>query len=517
MTKLPAIVKFSDVSMQFGNVLANDRLNFEIYPGTIHAVIGENGAGKSTAMKLLYGMHRPTSGQIYVQGKKISYRSPRDAVRDGIGMVHQHFMLSSVHTALENVVLSTDPEQEFKWWPSGLTLVKRTQFLAKLETLTKSVGFNIPWDRPVEELPVGIQQQIEISKLLVSDVNLLILDEPTAVLSPLEITSFFSILRTLRQQGKTIVIITHKLQEVLDIAERVTIMRSGQTVSTMPTAGSTIQSLADLMVGRHVDLGAVELKRNTTSKIMLEAKHLTIKDNSKSLLQDVSFQLKSGEILGVAGIQGNGQTDLVKVLYAPRTAKKRWRVDGDIRFGGLNGWAMSTKEIRKSGVGVIGADRHRESVILNFSLWKNLFLGMEISFYGVMAKNKLIEQTKKLLDKFSIRANHADTDMRDLSGGNQQKFVVARELSRNPKILLCSEPTRGVDVGSIEQIHHELRVARDSGTAIMLVSSQLEELMALSDRIIVMTKGSVAGEFVRGKYDEKIIGRSMLGVGASNL
>ncbi len=511
------IVSFQKVSKFYGANHANDNLDMDIAQGSIHAVIGENGAGKSTAMKMLYGMEVPTSGEIFVRGKAVSYHSSKQAVLDGIGMVHQHFMLSAVHSALDNILLSVvDAKSKWKFLPKLLRPFDKNSIQAELEVIAKKMGFKIPWDRPVELLPVGVQQQIEIIKLLYSNVEIMIFDEPTAVLSPDETEKFMEMLRTLKLAGKTSIIITHKLAEVKAIADSVTIMRRGRTVLTAPASQFSIPELAAHMVGREVELSAKPLKPIEQKSTVLKLSGVNLFKSKRQVLKDINFELKSGEILGVAGVQGNGQSPLMHLLYGPslfKSGSSRW--SGSIEFMGQSAKNWTAFEMRSNGAGIVVADRHVKGVLLDETMLENFILGSGKAFvkFGFILRGLAQKACKSVMDRFDVRPDDPLSLMRSYSGGNQQKFVMAKELAKSPKVFFCSEPTRGVDVGSIEQIHGEILKAREGGMGILLVSSQLDELMKLSDRIVVMFEGAITAEFKRSEaeFDEKKIGLFMCG------
>lgn len=523
------IIKFQGISKYYGEVRANNDLNFEVQPSTIHAVVGENGAGKSTAMKILAGVEAPTTGKIYIRGKPLVEYSAKEARGQSVGMVYQHFMLSPRHSALDNVLLSVSRNfagDQKSWLPAMLRFSDRKRTLVKLENLCSSVGFRIPWLQPVEHLSVGVQQQIEIVKLLYAGAEIMIFDEPTAVLSPLETDSFLAMLCRLKQQGKTILLITHKLKEVLQVCDGVTVMRSGTTVATINnlktsnTQGQqkmSLAQLAELMVGRSISFDSPKLSPRVSDALVLDVSGLSLKRRGKVLLDKISLQVGAGEIVGIAGVEGNGQAELMKVLYlqSKDTALPRTLLRGaSYRVMGKSVLGRTTRYLRRLKVGITAADRIQESVLITESLAENNMLGHldEFSKCGILNRRGAFEHTDILVQGFNVKAPSADALMQDLSGGNQQKFVMARELSRKPSLLLCSEPTRGVDVGSIEQIHGELIKARDKGMGILMVSSQLDELMKLSDRILVMYNGKIIAEFARDSFQEREIGKAMLGV-----
>ncbi len=519
----PSLIEFCHVTKRYGSLYANDDLCLSIEQGEIHAVIGENGAGKSTAMKLLFGLETPTAGEIKFNGEPRPWQSPQGALKAGLGMVHQHFMLSPVHTALDNVILG----QEFaihgesdQWWGAWLKPIKRDDLLARLEQVAKAAGFNIPWLDPVESLPVGVQQQLEICKLLFAGVDVMIFDEPTAVLSPAETDGFLQMVRTLHKQGKTILIITHKLGEVKAIADRVTVLRKGKSVATRYCHDLSVQAMADLMVGRHVNLGAIKRNETPSGQPLVQISNLTLKDQrGRQRLSDVSLTVQGGQIVGIAGVEGSGQSELFHAVLDPaRTLRSARGTGASISVLGCEGSQLKASHVRRLPIGIVPADRLREAVLPQESLLENDLLGHDHEF-GVVAVTgyQWLDRAKartRLADElkvFDVRPADPAARLCDFSGGNQQKFVMARELSRNPKLILCAQPTRGVDVGSIEQIHGELIARRDAGAGILLISSQLDELMALSDVIHVMFGGRIVARFDRKDFDERPIGLAMGG------
>jgi ABC-type uncharacterized transport system ATPase subunit len=521
------LIEFSHVTKKYGTLLANDDLCFSVNKGEIHAIIGENGAGKSTAMKLLFGLETLTSGIIKVNGASQSWTSPRGAMASGLGMVHQHFMLSPVHSALDNVILG---QEQLKGHRSQARFLKslrpidRKSILRELEELSAAVGFRIPWQEPVEHLPVGIQQQLEIAKLLYAGVEVMIFDEPTAVLSPEETETFLNMIRNLNQRGRTIIIITHKLREVKSIADRVTVLRRGKTVCTANCGDVTVQDMADLMVGRHVHLGELTRSEKAPGDELLCIERLTIEGlGSRPTLTDVSLSVKEGQVVGIAGVEGSGQSELFSAVLNPRRALRASAPNSVIRVFGQDGRILGRNLIRQQAIGVVPADRLREAVLPEETLIENELLGHDHEFaakalsgYQWIDRKKARERLVGELKTFDVRPPDPDARLGGFSGGNQQKFVMARELSRNPKLILCSQPTRGVDVGAIEQIHGELLNRRDKGAGILLISSQLDELMALSDVIHVMYSGKIMATFNRQAFSEHAIGLAMGGGGKSS-
>lgn len=508
------IVSFKNVSKKYGKILANDGLNFDIRSGEIHGIIGENGAGKSTAMKLLYGMEKPSSGEITVKGRIVHFSNSRAAMDFGIGMVHQHFMLSPVHTAVENILLN-DRKSKQSSFLNWILPFKLGQVERELEKIAHEMGFKIPWQTPVEMLTVGQQQQIEIIKLLYANVDIMIFDEPTAVLSPSEIVKFLEMLRFLKGQGKTSIIITHKLGEIKEICDQVTVMRQGRWIETGETKNYSMQDLASLMVGRMVNLSGLDRGERTSGDAELKIEHVDLERGGKWVLKGVDLQVHRGEILGIAGIQGNGQQELMHLIGNPAFYKKApFSHSGKISISNTDVSGLHSRDIRDMGVGVVCADRHREGVLLEESLIENDLLGHDSDYqnsFGFLDRVRANKHTLEEMKAYDVRPLEPEAVMGGLSGGNQQKFVMARELSRKPRLLLCSEPTRGVDVGSIEQIHTELLKASANQMAILLVSSQLDELMRLADRILVMYEGCIVAEFLRDQFDESKIGLFMCG------
>lgn len=483
-------VEFRRVSKVYGTLYANKEVNFSVKKGTIHAVIGENGAGKSTAMNLLYGLTAPTSGEILVFNQKKVFSNSRDAIQSGIGMVHQHFMLSKVHSVLDNVILGAEP---------GF-FIHRDEIRNQLEILCKKVGFSLPLDQPIESLSVGEEQRVEILKVLYRNASIIILDEPTAVLTPIEVQLLFENLKQLKADGKTIIIITHKLKEVCEIADEITVFRKGEVVGFFNAKEVNSEQLAEAMVGRKVNL-----PKNKSSQDSIASK------NKLELLRiengDCSISLKNGEILGIAGVEGNGQDALIESLF---------HLKNGIFFEGKSIGHFSIKERMKCGISLIPQDRHEEGVMLGLSVWENFILGFEdkVSRFGILNLKVLKEKFKEWTNRFNITPIGVHHSLKSLSGGNQQKWVLARALQTKPKLLIAAQPTRGVDIGAIEKIHAELLREKENGLSILLVSSELEEVLSLSDRVCVLYKGKVVSVHERheGEFNEKKIGEEMGGV-----
>jgi ABC-type uncharacterized transport system ATPase subunit len=523
-TEKPLAVELRGLSKRYGDCVANRHIDLRVTAGSIHAIIGENGAGKSTAMKMLYGMAAPDTGEILIHGVSRQWRSPHDAIDCGIGMVHQHFMLAETDTVLENILVGSEPTASlWKWLPGFLRPLDDASARKKLESISSQYGLKVNLDARVEDLSVGIHQRIEIIKLVYRDANILILDEPTAVLTPQETTELFTHLRRLRAEGKTILIITHKLKEVLELADEATVFRAGETVGHRKISETSEEDLASLMVGRKVNLRIKASHESRAGGPVLELRDLSLRagkrGHTRDLLSDLRFSVRAGEIVGIAGVEGNGQSELLQILLHPHDYRRRAR--GEIRVLGKTslgeGVHLSTDAIKSLGVGVIPEDRHREALLLNRPVTESFLLGLQrhapYSRSGLLSESALRSQTMKAMEEYDVRPRRLDIEARGLSGGNQQKLIIARELQRNPKLLIAAQPTRGVDVGAIEFIHRKILEARTRGAGVLLISSELDEVMSLSDRILVMFDGKIVAEFAHDQTDEKTLGRFMGGGG----
>ncbi len=498
-------LELEKISKSFGPVRANRDIDLAVEAGTIHGIIGENGAGKSTLMKILYGMQGADTGRMLIGGQAVDIRSSADAIAKGIGMVHQHFMLVPTFSVLENVMLGTE---------GGALLAEGRAATRKLlAEFAEHYGMKVDPDARVGDLPVGIRQRVEIIKALKGGAKILILDEPTGVLTPQETEGLFDILRVLKADGVTILLITHKLDEIMAITDRVSIMRRGEMVGHRDTKDTNPQELAELMVGRkvllQVDHSPAEPKETRLSVSGLGARSQA----GYKVLEDISFELRSGEILGVAGVSGNGQSELMEILSGMRPV-------GEGHFEVLGHRVDNRKPkdpaaMRDIGLGHIPEDRHHHGLILNFQVQENAILGYhngEVAGAGLlMDRAKIYQHSKRLIEDFDVRNGRATVLAKHLSGGNQQKVVIAREVDAEPKVLIVGQPTRGVDVGAIEFIHKQLIALRDRGCAVLLISVELEEIMSLSDRIIVMNAGRLVGEVARGQADENELGLMMGG------
>jgi len=496
---MTTVLELRGITKTFPGVLANDNVNLALEQGEIHALLGENGAGKTTLMNILYGLYKPDQGEILVQGEKVDVQDPNDAIARGIGMVHQHFMLIPVMTVTENVMLGVEPTK------NGIFLDK-AKVAKHIREISQQYGLEIDPDAYVKDLPVGIQQRVEIIKVLYRQADILILDEPTAVLTPQEVDGLFKILQTLIDKGKSIIFITHKLKEVMAVADRITVLRLGRTVGTVLPKEVTLEKLASMMVGREVNL--VVRKRPAQAKgIALEVKNLYVRNERKNMVVNgVSFDVHKGEVLGVAGVQGNGQTELVYALTGLLPLET-----GEMILLGKAVHHTSPRTIIERGVAHIPEDRQKHGLLLSFPLYDNFIL---CNYYlppfakGIsLQQNVIISNGEKLIEQFDIRTPNVYVNASSLSGGNQQKVIIAREFSRPIELLIASQPTRGLDVGSIEYIHSRIIEKRDEGTAVLLVSSELDEIIALSDRIAVMYHGQIMDI-----VDAKIASKEYLGL-----
>jgi simple sugar transport system ATP-binding protein len=490
------------ITKTFPGIVANDHVDFDLHPGEVHALLGENGAGKSTLMNVLYGLYHPDEGEIVIKGERVQMSSPRDAIERGIGMVHQHFMLIPVMTVAENIVLAVEPRRD------GILLDYRAA-RHEVKELAETFGFAIDPDAKVQDITVGQQQRVEILKALFRRADILILDEPTAVLTPQESTELFGILRTLTREGLSIIFISHKLNEVLEIADRITVLRRGKLVETLPAEGATEESLARLMVGRDVLL-RVEKQPATPGDPLLQVKGLSVKDDRGiDKVRDVSFDVRGGEIVAIAGVDGNGQSELIDAISGLRKAES-----GSVLIGGHEMVRETVREHFESGFGHIPEDRQHRGLVLGFSIAENVglhdFRKPPVSQYGWLNPRRLVERAARLIKEFDVRGGSPRTAASALSGGNQQKVILAREIDRDPTALIAAQPTRGLDVGAIEFVHRRLIEERDEGRAILLVSLELEEVLSLADRILVIYEGEIVGEFPPTATEEEL-GLAMTG------
>lgn len=499
-------IELQEIDKRFGAVHANNSIDLQVPAGTIHGIIGENGAGKSTLMSIIYGFYQPDSGLMIVSGRKYHPTNSQEAIAAGIGMVHQHFMLVDTFTALENIILGAETHWQLK---ESLSSARK-----KLHQLAKDYGLEVPLDTPVGELPVGIQQRVEILKALYRNANILILDEPTGVLTPQEADHLFVILDKLRAQGTTVIIITHKLREVLAITDNISVMRQGEMVAHVETAHTDKEELAELMVGRKVRL-KVDKAPAIPSQERIKVVDLCFTDKSGvERVKHVNFSVRAGEVVGIAGVSGNGQSEILSLLSGMISP-----TSGEIF---LNDHVINTdhqldpQQIRNIGVGHIPEDRHKQGLINKFDAQEAYILG----YHNLPKYNKGLLQNKQAIaqlclesmKKWDVRPNDIHLKTANFSGGNQQKLVIAREMEENPEVLLVGQPTRGVDIGAIEYINQQIIASRDAGKAVLLVSVELDEILTLADRILVMFDGAIVGEVSADKADEKTLGLMMANI-----
>ncbi len=504
MADRPPVLELRGITKRFPGIVANDSIDLDLRPGEVHALLGENGAGKSTLVNVVYGIYRPDEGEILVKGEPITMHSAQDAIQHGIGMVHQHFMLIPVMTVAENIVLGTEPNK------AGIFLDHRSAD-SRVRELAQSFNFAIDPDTRVHDITVGQQQRVEILKALYRRADILILDEPTAVLTPGEAKDLFAILKSLTREGMSVIFISHKLHEVLEIADRISVLRRGKLVDTVPREGATEQGLARLMVGREVVL-QVDKDPANPGETLLEVDALTVEDDrGLPAVRDVSFTVRAGEIVGIAGVDGNGQTELLEALTGLRRTS-----GGNVTLGGKDVTKGGARDRLDAGLGHIPEDRLRRGIILDFSLAENLALHdyrhEPNAHLGWLRPSRMVASARELISEFDVRGGTVSSKASELSGGNQQKLVVAREVSRDPSVLIAAQPTRGLDVGAIAFLHSRLVAERDEGRAILLVSLELEEIQSLSDRILVMYEGRIVGEFGPG-VDAETLGIAMIGGG----
>lgn len=502
------LLELRGITKRFPGVLANDHIDLTLEKGEIHALLGENGAGKTTLMNILYGLYSQDEGDIFVNGEKVIINEPTDAIKAGIGMVHQHFMLIPVFTVTENIMLG---EEYVKF--GGL--LDRKKAAEKIQQISDTYKLDINPNAYVRDLPVGTQQRVEIIKLLFREAEILIMDEPSAVLTPQEVDELFKIMHILVEQGKSIIFITHKLREVMECADRITVIRGGKVIGTTTPKEADTKKLASMMVGREVEL-KVKKKNAKPGEVILNVENLQVLNAQEHFaVNDVSFDVREGEVLGIAGVQGNGQTELVRALTGLLTPS-----GGKIEFLGQNTTKKSPRFITELGSAHIPEDRQKDGLILAFPVSENLILN---TYYqkpfskGItMQFDKIAENGRNLVEKFDIRTPGINTTVNTLSGGNQQKVIVAREFSRPIKLLIASQPTRGLDVGSIEYIHHRLMEKRDDGCAVLLVSTELDEIMQLSDRIAVMYRGQILDILDAKDTSKEMLGLLMAGIKPSD-
>ncbi|MGC4191818.1 MAG: ABC transporter ATP-binding protein [Thermomicrobiales bacterium] len=497
----PLAVAMQGIVKRFPGVVANDGITLQVRQGEIHALLGENGAGKSTLMNILFGLYAPDEGEIRINGQPVHFSGPRDAVEAGLGMVHQHFMLIPRFTVTENVILGSEG--------AGLTLDRRAA-AGRVAEIARSYGLAVDPNARVQDIPVGLQQRVEILRALYHGSRILILDEPTALLTPQEVEDLYGILQRLKDGGTTVIFITHKLREIAAISDRVTVIRRGKTIGTVDTAGSTSAQLAEMMVGREVLLRVNRPPAHPGETLLSLEDIACTGDHGQTTLDIASLGLRRGEILGICGVEGNGQTEFVEVLAGLRKPDR-----GRMMTQGTDTAGKDPNAFREAGISYIPEDRHGRGLVLDFPLWENTLLGntnrRSFASNGMVKGGAIRTLTRKLMDAFDVRAPGPQTPARALSGGNQQKLIIARELERDPDILLAIQPTRGLDVGAIEFVHRKIVETRDAGKAVLLLSFDLDEILDLSDRIAVLYQGRIAGEFLSGQVSRTELGLLMGG------
>ena len=498
------MIELKNITKTFGSVTANKDVSIKIESGTIHAIVGENGAGKSTIMRIAYGFYTADAGEILVDGKVVSIKNPHDAIALGIGMVHQHFMLVDTMTVAENIILGAETGSSV-----NLDLEEANK---NILNLSNELRLGVNPRAYIEDLSVGQQQRVELLKALYRNAKLLILDEPTAVLTPQEVEEFFVILKKMREQGKTIVIITHKLEEVLAISDDVTVMRDGKVVGNVKTNETNAQDLARMIVGRDVLL-RVEKTEAHPQETMLEIENLTVEGKHGKAVDNLSLQVRKGEIVGIAGIEGNGQTEIIEIAAGLTQA---YKISGKVTFAGKEITNISARKRKELGIAHIPEDRHKRGLLLDSDPLENSILGVHYrppvaAAAGLISGAVVEKRVKEIIRDSDVRPPNPELSAKSLSGGNQQKLIIGREFELNPKLLLVSQPTRGVDIGAIEFIHRKLIGLRDQGSAVLLVSAELEEVTALADRLLIIRDGKIVGEVDPKETTVEEIGLLMTG------
>ena len=496
------VVDMKGITQKFGTLVANDNIDLTVHKGEVHALLGENGAGKTTLVNSLYGLYHPTSGEIFINGEKVIMDNPNVAIQHGIGMVHQHFMLVQPFTVVENIVLGMETHKY------GILDMKTAT--EKVVALSEQYGLSIDPHTCIQDITVGMQQRVEILKTLYRGADILILDEPTAVLTPQEILDLIQIINNLTEQGKTIIIITHKLKEIKDVSDYCTIIRRGKRIDTVKVSDVTESDLASMMVGREVNF-KVDKEERTPGDVVLEVKDLHVKDNRDiPALRGLNLTVRKGEIVGIAGVDGNGQNELEEALMGIRKSES-----GSIKVDGTEMIGRKPREILDSKVGTIPSDRQRRGLVLDYTIAENMIIENykkePFSKRGWLQFDAIKSFAKKLVEEFDVRPADEDYRSGSLSGGNQQKVIIAREISNNPDLLIAVQPTRGLDVGAIEYVHKSLVAQRDKGKAVLLISLELDEVINVSDRIAVIYEGEIVGEVKADGADENELGLMMAG------
>ena len=508
MPERSLVLEMRHVTKRFPGIVANDDISFDLHEGEVHALLGENGAGKSTLMNILYGLYHPDEGEILIKGKPVRLGSPSAAIDAGVGMVHQHFMLIPVMTVAENIVLAQEPTT------AGVFL-DIAEAERRVKEISDRYGLAVDPRARIDQITVGQQQRVEILKALYREADILVLDEPTAVLTPQEAKELFEVVRSLTERGKSIVFISHKLNEVLEIADRITVLRRGKLIETLPGEGATEAGLARLMVGREVLLRVAKTPAHPAEPLLEIDELRVVDDRGIEKVRGISLEVRAGEIVGIAGIDGNGQTELIDAMSGLYPVES-----GRVLVGGRDVTSESAHGHLEAGLGHIPEDRQRRGLVLEYSIAENLALhdyrSAPVSRYGWLFPRRLIQRARSLIREFDVRGGGPTTRAGGLSGGNQQKVVLAREIDRDPKVLIAAQPTRGLDVGAIEFVHRRLIEERDEGRAILLVSLELEEVLSLSDRVLVMYEGEIVGEFPPTASEEEL-GIAMTGGGRTGV
>jgi simple sugar transport system ATP-binding protein len=496
MPERSLVLEMRHITKRFPGIVANDDIAFDLREGEVHALLGENGAGKSTLMNILYGLYHPDEGEILIKGKPVQLGSPSAAIDAGVGMVHQHFMLIPVMTVAENIVLAQEPT-------TGGVFLDIAEAERRVREISDRYGLAVDPHARIDQITVGQQQRVEILKALYREADILVLDEPTAVLTPQEAKELFEVVRSLTDRGKSIIFISHKLKEVLEIADRITVLRRGKLIETLPAEGATEAGLARRMVGREVLLRVAKTPSHPAEPLLEVEDLCVVDDRGIEKVRGVSFAVRAGEIVGIAGIDGNGQTELIDAMTGLCPV-----VSGTVRVGGRDVTTETAHGHLEAGLGHIPEDRQRRGLVLEYSIAENLALhdyrSAPASRFGWLFPRRLFERARALIREFDVRGGGPATRAGGLSGGNQQKVVLAREIDRDPKVLIAAQPTRGLDVGAIEFVHRRLIEERDEGRAILLVSLELDEVLSLSDRVLVMYEGEFAGEFPPTTSEEEL-------------
>ena len=508
MPERSLVLEMRHITKRFPGIVANDDIGFDLREGEVHALLGENGAGKSTLMNILYGLYHPDEGEILIKGKPVRLGSPSAAIDAGVGMVHQHFMLIPVMTVAENIVLAQEPT-------TAGVILDIAEAERRVREISDRYGLAVDPHARIDQITVGQQQRVEILKALYREADILVLDEPTAVLTPQEAKELFEVIRGLTSRGKSIIFISHKLNEVLEIADRITVLRRGKLIETLPGEGATEAGLARLMVGREVLLRVAKTPAHPAEPLLEIEGLRVVDDRGIEKVRGLSFEVRAGEIVGIAGIDGNGQTELIDAMSGLYPIES-----GAVRVGGEDVTSETARGHLEAGLGHIPEDRQRRGLVLEYSIAENLALhdyrSRPASRFGWLFPRRLVERARSLIREFDVRGGGPTTRAGGLSGGNQQKVVLAREIDRDPKVLIAAQPTRGLDVGAIEFVHRRLIEERDEGRAILLVSLELEEVLSLSDRVLVMYEGEIVGEFPPTASEEEL-GIAMTGGGRSGV